>query len=166
MQTIIEESEVFDVVRRGYNNLSNASDEEILEYFEAVDIESLSGHVGNIKGMLFEHEYAEQLQAEGIDARVFEQTNHPLSDIGIYENGELVNELQLKATQNPSYIDETLSELPSDIAVVTTSEVADSFSDEVINSGISETLLEESVSEVIMPISPLSVIGWCFGVFC
>jgi len=166
MQTIIEDSEVFDAIRRGYGELSNASDDEILEYFEAVDVESLQGHVGNIKGILFEQEYAQQLQAEGIDARVFEETNHPLSDIGIYEDGELVEELQLKATQNPSYIDETLAELPEDIGVVTTSEIVDDFGDEVIDSGISETLLEESVSEVIMPVSPLSVIGWCFGIFC
>jgi hypothetical protein len=166
MQTIIEDSEVFDAIRRGYGELSNASDDEILEYFEAVDVESLQGHVGNIKGILFEQEYAQQLQAEGIDARVFEETNHPLSDIGIYEDGELVEELQLKATQNPSYIDETLTELPEGISVVTTSEVVDGFGDEVIDSGISETLLEESVNEVIMPVSPLSVIGWCFGIFC
>jgi len=163
---VIEQSEVYDAIRRGYSNLANADEATIDAYFSSVDSESISGHIGNIKGILFEQEYAEQLQENGVDAMVYEETNHPLSDIGIYEDGELVEELQLKATQNPSYIDETLAELPEDISVVTTSEVAEDFGDEVINSGISETLLEESVSEVIMPVSPFSVIGWCFGVFC
>jgi hypothetical protein len=35
----------------------------------------------------------------------------------------------------------------------------------VIDSGISDTVLEEAIGDVIMPISPLSVVGWFFGVF-
>jgi len=167
MQTEITDADVFEAIRRGYTDLADASDEEILDYFEAVDGASLQGHIGNIKGILFEQEYVKQLQETGVDAQLFEETNHPESDIAIYdEDCEMIEELQLKATQNPSYIDETLQELPEDITVVTTSEVADRFGDEVVDSGISETLLEESISETINPISPFSVIGWCFGVFC
>ena len=161
----IDEAEVFEAIRRGYGDLEYASEDEILDYFGAKDATSLQGDINNIKGILFEQEYVDDLQAQGVDARVFEQTNHPVSDIGIYEDGVMVEELQLKATSNPSYIDETLSEMPEDVAVVTTSEVAEHFDGEVIDSGISDTVLEEAIGDVIMPISPLSVVGWFFGVF-
>jgi hypothetical protein len=162
---MIEREEVFEAIRRGYSELENASEDEILDFFHAEDMESLVGHTNNIKGILFEQEYARELQENGVDARLFEETNHPVSDIGIYEDGMLVEELQLKATSNPSYIEETLDEIPQEVAIVTTSEVAPDFSDEVIDSGISDALLEEAVSDVILPVSPLSVIGWIFGIF-
>jgi hypothetical protein len=162
---MIEREEVFEAIRRGYSELENASEDEILNFFHAEDMESLVGHTNNIKGILFEQEYARELQENGVDARLFEETNHPVSDIGIYEDGMLVEELQLKATSNPSYIEETLDEIPQEVAIVTTSEVAPDFSDEVIDSGISDALLEEAVSDVILPVSPLSVVGWIFWIF-
>ena len=161
----IAREEVFEAIRRGYGDLENASEDEILEFFQAKDIESLSGDINNIKGILFEQEYARDLQEDGVDARLFEETNHPVSDIGIFEDGEMIEELQLKATSNPSYIEETLGEMPEDVAVVTTSEVAEHFDGEVIDSGISDTVLEEAIGDMIIPISPLSVVGWFFGIF-
>ena len=164
MAEIVRE-EVFEAIRRGYSDLENASEDDILEFFQAKDVESLSGDMNNIKGILFEQEYARDLQENGVDARLFEETNHPISDIGIFEDGKMIEELQLKATSNPSYIEETLGEMPEDVAVVATSEVASNFEDEVIDSGISDAVLEEAIGEVIMPIRPISIIGWLFGIF-
>jgi hypothetical protein len=161
----IVKDEVLEAIRRGYSELQNASEDEILEYFQAKDVESLSGDISNIKGILFEQEYARDLQENGVDARLFEETNHPISDIGIFEDGIMVEELQLKATSNPSYIEETLNEMPEDVTVVATSEVASNFEDEVIDSGISDAVLEEAIEEVIMPISGISILGWFFGIF-
>ena len=79
-----------------------------------------------------------------------------------------MSELQLKATDSVSYINVTLEEHP-DVAIVATSEVAAHFDSEmVIDSGISEAVLEDAVAEtllgeVVNPVSPLSVLGWFFG---
>jgi hypothetical protein len=161
----IEKEAVYDAIRRGYSDLSNADESTIDAYFADVDIDSISGHVGNIKGILFEQEYVDQLQNEGIDAVVYEEVNHPMSDVMILENGEVVEDLQLKATESVSYVQDTLNSVGDDVTVVTTTEVAQYFDREVIDSGISESLLEEAVSDVIMPISPITIVKLFFGIF-
>ncbi|MBT4196265.1 MAG: hypothetical protein HN868_18255 [Gammaproteobacteria bacterium] len=166
---MISESAVFDAVRRGYNDFEYASNSEILDYFSDIEEESIAGHVSNIKGILFEQEYVDQLATQSIYAEVFEATNHPVSDIAIFEDGEIVNELQLKATDSVSYINSTIADEP-DVVLVVTSEIANSFDTAmVIDSGIENAALEQAVGEtllgdVVNPFSPLSLIGLMFGV--
>ncbi len=162
---MIDQADVYDAIRRGYSDLANADESTIDAYFSDVDSESVTGHIGNIKGILFEQEYAEQLQESGIDAVIYDAVNHPESDIMILDDGEIIEELQLKATESSAYIQETLESVGDEITVVTTTEIAKEFSGEVVDSGISETVLEEAVSEVIAPIGTVSVIGWFFGIF-
>ena len=165
---MINPDDVFESVRRGYSELSQASNSEIENYFADVNPEAMVGHISNIKGILFEQQYVERLEAAGVHAEVFEATNHPVVDIAVFDNGEVVNELQLKATDSVAYIDTTLEEYP-DIPIVATTEVASHFENElVIDSGIEEALLESAITEtlvddVVNPFSPLSVISWVFG---
>jgi hypothetical protein len=162
----IEAGEVFDAVRRGYRGLSDASDEEILEFFAMEDAQSLTGHLANVKGILFEREYLELLHEEGVNAELFPTSNHPVSDIAILDgDGELIDELQLKASSSAGYIADTLEKIPEDVEVVTTSEVAADFPDEVIDSGISDELLDELLSETLFPVRPISILGALFGIF-
>jgi hypothetical protein len=56
IETDISEEEVFEAIRRGYNDLENATDDEIINYFENSNSEELAGHISNIKGILFENE--------------------------------------------------------------------------------------------------------------
>ncbi len=160
---MIEPNEVFDSIRRGYTDLNTSSNEEIFDYFQTVEEESMQGHVSNIKGILFEHEYVQSLEEMGTHASIFEATNHPVTDISIFDdNGDVINELQLKATDSIGYINETLAENP-DITVVATSEVASSMSsDMVIDSGIENAVLEDSVVEVLSPI-PVTKVGFAFA---
>ncbi len=44
---MIEEQEVFEAVRRGYGNLSDASDSEVVDYFGDIDDESWTGHLNS-----------------------------------------------------------------------------------------------------------------------
>jgi hypothetical protein len=159
---MIEPNEVFDSIRRGYTDLNTSSNEEIFDYFQTIDEESMQGHISNIKGILFEHEYVQSLEEMGVHASIFEETNHPITDISIFdESGEVANELQLKATESVGYINETLAEHP-DVAIVATSEVANEISsDMVIDSGISEAILEDSILDVISPI-PVTKTGLAF----
>ena len=114
---MIEEQEVFEAVRKWYGDLSDVSDGEIVDYFADVDDESWTGHLSNIKGILFEKEYVDKLEAEGVDAALFASTTHPDTDLQIFKDGSMVEELQLKATDNASYINSTLTENP-DIALL------------------------------------------------
>lgn len=163
---MINSGDVYEAVRRGYNELELASNSEISDYFSEIDPGSIGGHVSHIKGILFEQEYVEQLATQGIHAQIFEATNHPATDIAIFDDGgDVINELQLKATESASYIHSTLEEYP-DIEIVATTEVASELgSDMVIDSGIEEAVLEEAVLDVVNPVSPISIIGWFFGIF-
>jgi len=160
---MIEPNEVFDSIRRGYTDLNTSSNEEIFDYFQTVDEESMQGHISNIKGILFEQEYVQNLEDMGVHTSIFEATNHPVTDISIFDdNGDVINELQLKATDNVSYINETLIENP-DISIVATTEVANSINnDMVIDSGIENAVLENSVIEVLSPI-PVTTTGFAFA---
>jgi DNA-binding NarL/FixJ family response regulator len=165
---MINSDSVFDAVRRGYNELGEASNADIENYFAEINPEAMVGHISNIKGILFELQYVEKLDAVGIHAEVFEAANHPAVDIAIFEGGEVVKELQLKATESVAYVNTTLEQYP-DIPIVVTTEVASHFESElIIDSGIEEALLESVVTEtlldeVVNPISPFSVISWFFG---
>ncbi|HHQ4563063.1 hypothetical protein [Aeromonas veronii] len=189
---MISQSSVFDAVRRGYNELELASNDDIFDYFADVNPDAMSGHISNIKGIVFEQEIVNVLNEQGMDAMLFEATNHPVSDIALMDDGDIAAEVQLKATDSVSYINETLSANP-DIPIIATSEVADSFdSTMVIDSGIDNVALDNAVSEVLtgeianhigesvasdvasegladfvadvaLPISPIGLIGALFG---
>ena len=161
---MIEDQEVFEAVRRGYGNLSDVSDGEIVDYFADINDESWTGHLSNIKGILFEQEYVDKLGEEGVDAALFEATNHPDTDLQIFEDGSVMEELQLKATDSVNYINSTLADNP-DIAIVATTEVASGFdTDMVIDSEISNVVLEEAIVDTIVPVSPFGFgLGLLFG---
>ncbi|EHK2921415.1 hypothetical protein J7Y46_001214 [Vibrio parahaemolyticus] len=190
---MIVQSDVFEAVQRGYNELELATNGDILEYFAGVDPDAMSGHISNIKGIVFEQEVVNLLTKQGMDAMLFEATNHPVSDIALMSDGEIAAEIQLKATDSVSYINETLAGNP-DIPIIVTSEVADSFdSAMVIDSGIDNVVLDDTVSEVLtggifnnvgesvtsdvvseglanlvgdvaLPIGPIGIIGALFGI--
>ena len=150
---MIENEEVFEAVRRGYGDLSDATNGEVVDYFTDIDDESWTGHMSNIKGILFEQEYVDKLGDEGVEAALFEHTNHPDTDLQIFEDGSVVEELQLKATNS------SLAENP-DIAIVATTEVASDFeTDMVIDSEISNVVLEEAIVDSIVPLTPFGF-GW------
>lgn len=189
---MIAQSSVFDAVRRGYNELELASNDEILDYFADVNPDAMSGHISNIKGIVFEQEVVNALNSQGMDAMLFEATNHPVSDIALMSVGDIAAEVQLKASDSVAYINETLAENP-DIPIIVTSEVADGLeSTMVIDSGIDNVALNDAVSEVLtgeianhvgesvvsdvaseglaelvadvaLPISPIGIIGALFG---
>lgn len=165
---MIDPSLVFDSVRRGYNDLAQASNDEIVSYFACINPDAMIGHVSNVKGIMFEQMYVDQLAEQGIHAEVFDAINHPIVDISTFDDSGTVEELQLKATDSVAYITTTLEEHP-DVAIVVTSEVANRMSSElVIDSGIENAVIEGAVAyalvdDYVNPFSPLSMIGWFIG---
>ena len=161
--TLIERDEVFEAVRRGYSELSDASNDEILAHFALSSPEELKGHVNNIKGILFEQEVQDKFETAGIETHIFETTNHPDADMIINVSGEgttsTLGDLfspemlaQLKSSSDSNYVKQAIEENP-EIAVIATTEAANEIGNEVVDSGISNTLLEETVAETISPIS-------------
>lgn len=160
---MITESEVFDAVRRGYSEFESTSNAEIIDYFSEIDQGSVAGHVSHIKGILFEQEYVDLLQTQGVEAEIFEATNHPVADITVLDSSGFASELQLKATDSMSYVTAAMEENP-DIGFVVTSEIAAGMgNDLVVDSGIENAVLDQAVGETLYPVSPLSMIGWAFG---
>jgi len=185
---VISSDIVFDSVRRGYNELGTSNNAEIVDYFANVEPDAMVGHISNIKGIVFEQEVVNALNEQGLDAMMFEATNHPVSDLALMNDGNIALEMQLKATDSASYIHATL-EQHSDVPIIVTSEVANSFdSVMVIDSGLDNSALEaavtatllsegandvsndvvseglnEVIAESLLPISPIGLIGALFG---
>jgi hypothetical protein len=161
--------DVFAAVRRGYNDLELASDNDITAYFGAIDATDVLGHSNHIKGILFELEYVEALESAGIAASIFEATNHPATDVLVFGGLDAVTEIQLKATDSVSYVTSAMQEDP-EIAFAVTSEVATVIgTDLVINTGIENAALESAVSdtlfeEAISPIGAFSLLRQLIGI--
>lgn len=161
--------DVFDAVRRGYSSLAEAHPDEITEYFSHIDDQSVIGHVNNIKGILFEQAYVEDLASQGVEAALFEAVNHPVSDVLVFGDLDVVTELQLKATDSASYIADAMMDDPESTFVVTSEVVAHFASDVVVDAGIENAALESVVeetlfSEVFNPFSAFSVLRFLLGV--
>ena len=148
---MVTSDDVFDAVRRGYTEYSDASASEIIDYFSSLNHNEFIGHLSNIKGIVFEQEVVDALNEQGLDAAVFEMTNHPATDIALFDEEDTIAEIQLKATDSVSYISSTLENHP-DIPIISTSEVANHFEETsmVIDSGLSNEVLTQSVSSVLL----------------
>lgn len=161
--------DVFEAVRRGYNSLEYASADEIEAYFSAVDTESVVGHASHIKGILFEQEFVESLMADGVEASLFEATNHPVTDVMVFGGLDGVSELQLKATDTLSYVTGAMQDDP-DVLFAVTSEVASEIGPDIlIDTGISNTALESAIEdtlfdEALSPFGAFSLLRFLIGI--
>ena len=161
--------DVFDAVRRGYDDLEFASQAEITAYFGQIEPEAVPGHSNHIKGILFEQEYVEALGADGIEASLFDATNHPGTDILVFGDIEGGTEIQLKATDSMNYVTGAMQEDPEIMFAVTSEVAAQIGSDQVIDTGIENAALENAVSETlfeesISPVSTFSLVGLLIGI--
>jgi hypothetical protein len=164
----IVREDVFDAVRRGYNDLEFASEDEITAYFEKIEPENFLGHSNHIKGILFEQEYVEALGTNGIEASLFDATNHPGTDVMVFGGIEGGTEIQLKATDSVNYVTGAMQEDP-EIKFAVTSEIAAQMdSDLVIDTGIENAALESAVTdtlfeEAISPVGAFSLVRLLIG---
>ncbi len=145
----LEESLVLDALRRSNASLQNATVDELAAHVTAMSPEQLRGLAANVKGIYHELLFANAENADGdaVRARVFEVTNHPGADVEFMVSGNVVSEVQLKATASPELINEHLAKYP-DIAVLATEEVAARM-EGVEGSGFSNERLAEEVNAVL-----------------
>jgi hypothetical protein len=165
----IVDQDVFEAVRRGYVALETASNDDIIDYFSSVDGASEIGHMSHIKGILFEQEYVEALAAQGIEAAMFEATNHPVTDIMVFGGLDGISEIQLKATDSVSYVTAAMAEDPEVVYAVTSEIASELGAGMVIDAGIENSTLELAVgetlfSEYVNPFSAFSLLRFLIGI--
>jgi hypothetical protein len=136
---------------------------------------ALLGIINGIKGKAFELDYLDYLNHGHLPAgAVAELANSPTQegwDIAIRDaHGQIIEHLQLKATDSLSYIEDALARHP-EIDVVTTHEVFQHIDDpgvisHLIDSGISNVQLEDVAADAVHDVAPgFEVIPWfAFGV--
>jgi hypothetical protein len=138
---------VLDALRRSDADLAGVAEAEISDYLAGYSAEQLKGIANNVKGIYHELLYVEQNNDSNEDtfAEVFGATNHPGADIQIKdtETGEVLKEIQLKATGSASYLREHQDKYP-DIEIRATEEISE-FNDGVVSSGISNATITTQV---------------------
>lgn len=140
-------SMVVDAMQRANPELENMTPSQIGEHLSNLAPDQLQGVVSNTKGVYHEMLYVDSINGEGIEAEaaLHPDINHPGSDVIFSNAGEIYNEVQLKATDNVSYVSEHLEKYPN-IDVVATEEVASKING-VESSGFSNAILEQDVSK-------------------
>jgi len=115
-------------IRDLYPDLATASVDEIADTLRVYNDEQLTGALANIKGRLFERlsEAAENQDEDAWVAVLHADRRHPGTDM-VIRNTDTGEELavSLKATDNPSYVLDSLDRYPDD-PVLVTSEVGES----------------------------------------
>ena len=125
------------------------SDEETLRtYLSNLSDAQLQGVSSNVKGILHELEFVakENNDFDNVRAALYETTNHPGYDVQMFNTstGEAW-EIQLKATDNASYVDEWIDKHDGDILI--TEELAKR--EGLESSGFSNEELTKRVEEFI-----------------
>jgi len=120
--TLIEDHDA--AVLAAFQRYSNKTDslENISSYLSSMNEEQLVGITANVKGILHEMEYVklENEDGDSITASLFLDTNHKGFDVMLSDSntGELL-EVQLKATDNVSYVEDWIDKYPEDEILVT-----------------------------------------------
>lgn len=110
-----KELDILDALKRANPNLQNLSNQEIGNYLSDLDDEQLVGLSSNVKGILHEVQFVEIENNDGdsVTASMFTDTNHQDTDILLRDNstGE-ITEIQLKATDSSSYVQDWIDSHP------------------------------------------------------
>ena len=136
-----------------------AEDTTFFDHAAGLDESQLLGFLAGVKGKLFELKYVDMLNdgmlPDGYTAELAGNANQAGWDISVVGPDENVVEvLQAKATDSVSYIRDAIEQYPT-IDVVTTEEVyshlvMSGVGLEVTNSGISNAVLEDAVSDAAL----------------
>lgn len=144
----VESQLVLDALRRSANDLTGATEAQLSDYLEGYDADQLKGIANNIKGIYHEELWVHQYNEANTDtyAKMFSATNHAGADIEIKDcnTHEVINVVQLKATNSVSYVNEHLDRYPN-IDVMVTKETAERMTD-VHSSGINNAEITQKVN--------------------
>ena len=156
---VFSEDEFENVVRaiaRSRSDLDDisASIAEIDDYVDGFENapERLSGLLSNIKGIYGELEVRDQLNEsnDGIFYCLALDTSNPDVDIYGYDaEGNVVQQIQVKMTEDPEYIRTTLQDLPEGVQLISGVEMAVEFPGQVLDVGLSAYEIGEDARAAI-----------------
>jgi len=139
---------VLAAFKRAVPGLEDKSIEEISEYLQNMSDAQLVGLSNNVKGILHEIQFMEIENTDGdsVTAAMFTDSNHPGYDILLTDNntGEVID-VQLKATDSASYVQEWFDKHDGEILVTT--ELAEKMNLET--SGLSNQELTTDVNDFV-----------------
>lgn len=140
---------VLEAVRRSSDHYANLSLEDIGDELRNMSVDQLRGFASNVKGIYHEMVFVrvENTDEDGITAELHPSTNHPGGDVLLFRDGELIGEIQLKATNAASALAEHVQRYPDIPALVTEELAADLHF--VDGSGFSNADLSEDVKETL-----------------
>lgn len=144
-----EDLSVLAALQRANPGLGDASHAEISQYLSEMDSDQLLGLTSNVKGILHEMQFVrvENEDGDSVYAAMFESTNHAGYDVVLVDEltGDTID-LQLKATENASAVENWIEEHP-DGEILVTEELADELGLE--SSGISNEALSVEVDTFV-----------------
>lgn len=144
-----KEQVIIDAIKRSDNDLTNASLNEISEKISTYDDSQIPYLVSNIKGIVHEIEFVEFENEDGdsIFASMYNDTNHPGYDVKLFDKNNGDNwEVQLKATNNQSYVQDWIDSHP-DGEIIVTNEIAHQM--DLPSTGISNQDLTVNVTDFV-----------------
>jgi len=144
-----EEIDILNALKRVKPELHNLSNNEIGNQLEVLNDNQLTGLTSNVKGVLHEIQFVEIENNDGdsVTATMFTDSNHQDTDVLLKDNitGE-ITEIQLKATNNSSYVQDWIDNHP-DGHILVTDEIAEKMNLET--SGLSNQELTTDVNSFI-----------------
>lgn len=144
-----DEDLVLHAIKRANQNFANLDVTEIGEILADYDESQMLGFANNVKGILHELRFIEieNNDEDSITASIFPDTNHKGTDIILIddETGEII-EVQLKASDNVSYINDFFEEYPNG-EILVTEELANKMN--LQSSGISNEELKVETEEFV-----------------
>lgn len=144
-----KETLVLQATKRAIPDLHDKSIEEVSAYLQEMDEDQLLGLANNVKGILHEIQFVEIENNDGDEftASLFTDTNHPDTDVILTNNitGE-ISEVQLKATDSSSYVNDWINN-HEDGEILVTEEIAEKM--DLQSSGQSNSELTTDVNEFV-----------------
>lgn len=150
-----QETYILEALKRANPDLESQSFEEISIYLHGMNENQLLGLSNNLKGILHEIQFVEIENNDGdsVTAAMFDQTNQAGTDIILTDNntGEIM-EIQLKATDSSSYVQNWIDNHPEG-EILVTEELAEKM--DLPTSGHSNEELTTNVNDFVEKIIEL-----------
>lgn len=175
-----DEMSVLAGLRRAMPEFENKTPEEIGAALDELTESQLLGVVGSVKGVLHELDFVQIENSDGdsVTASIFGSTNHPDYDVLLFDGSTSEwSQVQLKATDNRSYVQEWIDEHPEG-EILVTEELAEEMelptsgaNNEELTVRVEDFLdrLEEShdpasLADYLVLLTPLSISIACWGI--
>lgn len=180
---------VVEAMQRANPEMIGMTTVQISEHLASLAPDQLQGIVNNTKGVYHEMLYVDSLNSAGFEGvGLHEDLNNPGADVFFANESGVIEDVQLKATNSVSYVNEHLEKYP-EISLLATEEVAEKIDgvessgfsnealkqdvtssvDELISSSGSEAVTESissTVAEETIGVGPISIItALLFGIF-